>query len=68
MYQDDGTDFENIDWVLTVSVQGKKNYPFWKEKSDVDIVPDDRTGDEENLRVLEYVLHEWRGCGDILGL
>tara|TARA_B100000900_G_scaffold147288_1_gene124935 strand:- start:1040 stop:1879 length:840 start_codon:yes stop_codon:yes gene_type:complete len=39
--------------VFTLSFHGKKNYPFRKEKSDLDIEFDDKTGDSEYLKVLK---------------
>ena len=39
--------------VYTLSFHGKKNYPFRKEKSDLDIEFDDNTNDKEYLKVLK---------------
>ena len=39
--------------VYTLSFHGKKNYPFRKEKSDLDIEFDDKTKDDEYLKVLK---------------
>ncbi len=39
--------------VFTISFHGKKNYPFRKEKSDLDIEFDDKTKDDEYLKVLK---------------
>ena len=39
--------------VFTISFHGKKNYPFRKEKSDLDIEFNDNTKDEEYLKVLK---------------
>lgn len=39
--------------VLTVSVHGANNYPFQKEKSDLDVNLPDGTGDSEYLRVMD---------------
>ena len=38
--------------VYTLSFHGKKNYPFRKEKSDLDMEFDDNTNDDEYLKVL----------------
>ena len=42
--------------VFTLSFHGKKNYPFRKEKSDLDIEFNDNTKDEEYLKVLEETI------------
>ena len=42
--------------VYTLSFHGKKNYPFRKEKSDLDIEFDDNTNDEEYLKVLKETI------------
>lgn len=42
--------------VFTFSMHGEKNFPFRKEKSDLDIPLPDNTGDEEYLRLLEEAL------------
>ena len=42
--------------VYTLSFHGKKNYPFRKEKSDLDIEFNDNTKDEEYLKVLEETI------------
>ena len=39
--------------VFTLSFHGKKNYPFRKEKSDLDIEFDDKTNDEKYLKILK---------------
>ena len=44
--------------VITCSFHGAKNYPFKKEKSDVDIPFPDATTDAEYLSVLEKMLPE----------
>ena len=42
--------------VYTLSFHGKKNYPFRKEKSDLDIELDDNTNDNEYLKVLKETI------------
>ena len=42
--------------VYTLSFHGKKNYPFRKEKSDLDIEFDDNTNDDEYLKVLRETI------------
>ena len=42
--------------VYTLSFHGKKNYPFRKEKSDLDIEFDDDTNDNEYLKVLKETI------------
>jgi len=42
--------------VFTLSLHGKKNYPFRKEKSDLDIELEDRTDDKEYLKVLRETI------------
>ena len=42
--------------VFTLSLHGKKNYPFRKEKSDLDIEFEDRTDDKEYLKVLRETI------------
>ena len=42
--------------VYTLSFHGKKNYPFRKEKSDLDIEFDDNTNDTEYLKVLKETI------------
>ena len=42
--------------VFTLSFHGKKNYPFRKEKSDLDIEFDDNTNDTEYLKVLRETI------------
>ncbi|MDT0675185.1 histone deacetylase family protein [Autumnicola musiva] len=58
VHQGNGTAeiFENDDSVFTFSMHGKGNYPFKKEKSDLDIEVPDGTGDEEYLRILKSTL------------
>lgn len=42
--------------VFTFSMHGKNNYPFAKEKSDLDVELPDGTGDEDYLRLLGHHL------------
>tara|TARA_B100000575_G_scaffold288375_1_gene288284 strand:+ start:22 stop:924 length:903 start_codon:yes stop_codon:yes gene_type:complete len=42
--------------VFTLSFHGKKNYPFRKEKSDLDVEFNDKTGDIEYLKVLKETI------------
>jgi acetoin utilization deacetylase AcuC-like enzyme len=42
--------------VFTLSLHGAKNYPFRKERSDVDVELDDGTGDEPYLAALAHSL------------
>ena len=42
--------------VFTLSFHGKKNYPFRKEKSDLDIEFNDNTKDEEYLKILKKTI------------
>jgi acetoin utilization deacetylase AcuC-like enzyme len=42
--------------VFTISFHGKKNYPFHKEKSDIDVEFDDGTGDIEYLKKMDAVI------------
>jgi acetoin utilization deacetylase AcuC-like enzyme len=58
VHQGDGTAaiFEGNEDVLTLSVHGRKNFPFRKQRSRIDIELEDLTGDVEYLAVLESVL------------
>ncbi|MGK0386988.1 MAG: acetoin utilization deacetylase AcuC-like enzyme [Patiriisocius sp.] len=58
VHQGNGTAhiFEQDDRVFTFSMHGAKNYPFKKEKSDLDIGLDDTTGDVEYLEILYRTL------------
>ena len=44
--------------IFTFSIHGKKNFPFDREKSDLDIALDDNTDDEAYLQALERGLSE----------
>ena len=48
--------FQNDDSVFTFSMHGAGNYPFKKEKSDLDIAVADGSGDEVYLRILKNTL------------
>ena len=58
VHQGNGTAeiFEKEDRVFTFSMHGKKNYPFKKEKSDLDIDLEDKTNDKTYLKILKEVL------------
>ena len=58
VHQGNGTAeiFQNDNSVFTFSMHGKSNYPFIKEKSDVDIALENDTKDEEYLTVLKEIL------------
>jgi len=58
VHQGNGTAkiFENEPRVFTFSMHGAHNYPFHKEKSDLDLALPDRVGDEEYLSLLEKTL------------
>jgi acetoin utilization deacetylase AcuC-like enzyme len=48
--------FENEPRVFTFSMHGDKNFPFRKERSDLDIPLDDGIGDDEYLSILKNTL------------
>ena len=58
VHQGNGTAqiFENDARVFTFSMHGKSNYPFKKEKSDLDIALPNGTEDEEYLSILKSTL------------
>ena len=58
VHQGNGTAeiFQNDDSVFTFSMHGAGNYPFKKEKSDLDIAVADGSGDEVYLRILNNTL------------
>jgi len=58
VHQGNGTAeiFENDDSVFTFSMHGAGNYPFKKEKSDLDIAVPDGSGDEIYLQKLKETL------------
>ncbi len=55
VHQGNGTAafFKNDPSVFTFSIHGKKNFPYKKEKSDLDVALEDGTGDNEYLQELE---------------
>jgi acetoin utilization deacetylase AcuC-like enzyme len=55
VHQGNGTAkiFEDDNNVFTLSIHGERNYPFQKEKSDLDIGLPDGTTDEQYLEVLD---------------
>lgn len=58
VHQGNGTAFifQNSPEVFTFSMHGAKNYPLFKEVSDLDIELPDKTGDTEFLETLEQAL------------
>lgn len=58
VHQGDGTAliFEDDPLVLTISVHGKHNFPFRKQRSKLDVELADATRDEEYLQVLDRTL------------
>jgi acetoin utilization deacetylase AcuC-like enzyme len=58
VHQGNGTAeiFSNRPEVFTFSMHGKANYPFRKEKSDLDIPLEKGTDDKTYLRILQYEL------------
>jgi acetoin utilization deacetylase AcuC-like enzyme len=58
VHQGDGTAhfFENDPDVFTLSIHGKNNFPFRKQRSKLDVELADQTGDEEYLRALDEAL------------
>ena len=58
VHQGDGTAliFEHDPLVLTLSVHGKHNFPFRKQRSVIDVELADQTGDEEYLAAILPVL------------
>ena len=58
VHQGDGTAeiFQNRPEIFTFSMHGEKNFPFRKEKSDLDIGLDTDTGDTKYLSILKETL------------
>ena len=58
VHQGNGTAeiFRNQHNVFTASFHGENNYPFRKEKSDLDIEFDDNTNDEKYLKILKETI------------
>jgi acetoin utilization deacetylase AcuC-like enzyme len=60
VHQGDGTAqiFEQDRGVMTVSIHSRRNFPFRKQRSRVDVELEDQTGDEAYLKTLDLVLPE----------
>ena len=60
VHQGNGTAqiFQHEKRVFTLSMHGGHNYPFIKEKSDLDVPLADKTGDDEYLSLLDKNLHQ----------
>jgi acetoin utilization deacetylase AcuC-like enzyme len=60
VHQGNGTAkiFENEPGVFTFSMHGANNFPYRKERSDLDIPLPDQTGDQEYLQILKKTLPE----------
>lgn len=60
VHQGNGTAsiFKNEDRVITFSMHGKHNYPFHKEKSDLDIALPDETNGKDYLHILKKTFPE----------
>ena len=60
VHQGNGTAaiFESNTKIFTLSVHGAKNYPFRKEKSDLDIALEDDTGDKKYLDKIKKIIPE----------
>lgn len=58
VHQGNGTAeiFQDDSFVFTFSMHGKNNYPFKKEKSDLDIELEDGIADDEYLMILKTIL------------
>jgi len=58
VHQGNGTAeiFQNDERVFTFSMHGRKNYPFHKEQSDLDIELEDGTDDKTYLKILDSTL------------
>jgi acetoin utilization deacetylase AcuC-like enzyme len=58
VHQGDGTAkiFENDETVFTLSVHGAKNYPFHKQKSDLDLELQDGIEDQDYLDAIRSVI------------
>jgi acetoin utilization deacetylase AcuC-like enzyme len=58
VHQGNGTAeiFQNEETVFTFSMHGKSNYPFLKEKSDMDIALENNTNDKTYLSILKETL------------
>jgi acetoin utilization deacetylase AcuC-like enzyme len=65
VHQGDGTAqmFEHDARVFTLSLHGRKNFPFRKQRSSIDVELEDATGDDEYLDALASAVRkvmEWR--------
>ncbi len=60
VHQGDGTAaiFTNDQSVFTFSIHGARNFPFYKQTSDLDLELEDGTSDEGYLQALKYGLDE----------
>lgn len=60
VHQGNGTAaiLQGDDTVFTFSIHAAGNYPFHKERSDLDVALEDGAGDEAYLAALEWGLHE----------
>ena len=56
----------NYNQLFTISIHGKNNYPFRKEKSDIDIELIDNIGDSDYLKTLSVVLNKIPFIPDII--
>jgi acetoin utilization deacetylase AcuC-like enzyme len=65
VHQGDGTAqiFKNDARVFTLSLHGRKNFPFRKQRSRLDVELEDATGDDEYLAALDVAMNtllEWQ--------
>jgi acetoin utilization deacetylase AcuC-like enzyme len=65
VHQGDGTAqiFEGDARVFTLSLHGRKNFPFRKQRSQLDVELEDSTGDDEYLEALDSAMNsvlEWK--------
>jgi acetoin utilization deacetylase AcuC-like enzyme len=60
VHQGNGTAsiFQGDDSVFTLSLHGQKNFPFRKERSDLDVELPDGCGDDDYLHALEVAMEE----------
>ena len=69
VHQGNGTAhvFEGDEDVFTLSIHQERNYPAFKERSDLDVGLDDHTGDEDYLRALGGALERvWSFAPELL--
>ena len=64
VHQGNGTAsiFANDESVFTLSLHGERNFPFAKERSDLDVALPDECGDGPYLEALEQALHTLASC------